>query len=194
MPPTTDPVKLLAAALDQMGAVITGIRADQEHLPTPCRSWDVTELVTHLVHDLSQFTVRARGGDPDWSAPAQPLDGDWIDAFRAGESALVGAWREAGDLSGTTELPGGGSVPKRFPLDQQIAEFAVHAWDLAVATGQSTHLDPEVGEAALAWGRLALQPQYRGTEDEGKAFGPETAVPEDAQLYARLAGFFGRVT
>ena len=76
-------------------------------------------------------------------------------------------------------------------VDQQIAELAVHGWDLAVATGQSTPLDTEVGDTALTWARTALQPQFRGSEDEGKAFGPEVDVPEDAPLYDRLAGFFG---
>ena len=188
---TTDPVTLLSAALDQTGAIIVGIRDDQQHLPTPCRSWDVTELIAHLVHDLGAFTERASGGSPDWSAPRDTLEGDYIDAYRAGATGLVQAWRAAGDLRGTAPMPGMGEVAKRFPVDQQIAEFAVHGWDLAVATGQSTHLDPEVGDAALTWARTALRPQLRGGEDEGKAFGPEVDLPQDAPLYDRLAGFFG---
>ena len=190
-PVTTDPVTLLSAALDQTGAIIVGIRDDQQHLPTPCRSWDVTELIAHLVHDLGAFTKRASGGSPDWSAPRDTLEGDYIDAYRTGATGLVQAWRAAGDLSGTAPMPGMGEVAKRFPVDQQIAEFAVHGWDLAVATGQSTHLDPEVGDAALTWARTALRPQFRGGEDEGKAFGPEVDLPQDAPLYDRLAGFFG---
>lgn len=188
---TTDPVTLLSRALDQTGAIIAGIRDDQEHLPTPCRSWDVTKVVAHLVHDLEQFTSRATGGTPDWSAPMAAVDGDYIDAYRAGATELVQAWRLAGDLTGTVELPGMGQVAKRFPVDQQIAEIAVHGWDLAVATGQSTHLDSEVGHTALDWARTALRPQFRGGEDEDKAFGPEVDVPDDAPLYDRLAGFFG---
>jgi uncharacterized protein (TIGR03086 family) len=188
---TTDPVTLLSRALDQTGAIIAGVGEDQQHLPTPCRSWDVTDLSAHLVHDLAQFTERASGGTPDWSAPRAAVEGDYIDAYRAGATTLVQAWRAAGDLSGTVEMPGMGQVPKRFPLDQQIAEFAVHGWDLAVATGQPTLLDPEVGDAALTWARMALQPQFRGSEEEGKAFGPQVDVAEDAPLYDRLAGFFG---
>jgi uncharacterized protein (TIGR03086 family) len=191
MTETTEPLALLLQALDQTGAIIAAVRDDQEHLPTPCRSWDVTELVAHVVHDLGLFTVRASGGTPDWSTPRAAVEGDYIDAYRAGAAGLVQAWRGAGDLSGTIELPGMGEVAKRFPVDQQIAELAVHGWDLAVATGQSTHLDPEVGNTALAWGRATLGPQFRGSEDEGKAFGPEVDVAEDAPLYDRLAGFFG---
>jgi len=188
---TTDPVTLLTAALEQTGAIIVGIRDDQQHLPTPCRSWDVAKLVAHVVQDLAQFTERATGGTPDWSAPVPDAGDDDIDAYRKGAAALVQAWRAAGDLSGTVEMPGMGEVAKRFPVDQQIAEFAVHGWDLAVATGQSTHLDPEIAETALSWGRTALSPQFRGGEDDGKVFGPEVELAEDAPVYDRLAGFFG---
>jgi uncharacterized protein (TIGR03086 family) len=186
-----DPVTLLSIALEQVGAIMNGVRPDQQHLPTPCRSWDVTELMAHLVHDLAQFTERASGGTPDWSAPRAAVDGELTSAFTVGAGDLVEAWRAAGDLSGTVELPGMGEVPKRFPVDQQIAEFAIHGWDLAVATGQSTDLDPSVAEVALAWGRTALKPAFRGDEMDGKAFGPEVDLPEGAPPYAKLAAFFG---
>ncbi|HEY8822141.1 MAG TPA: TIGR03086 family metal-binding protein [Dermatophilaceae bacterium] len=191
MPMTTDPLTLLVRALDQTEAIIVGIRDDQQQLPTPCRSWDVSTLVAHLIHDLGAFTKRASGGTPSWSDPAAVVEGSHIDAYRAGSAALVQAWRAAGDLSVTIEMPGMGKVAKRFPLDQQITELAVHGWDLAVATGQSMDLDPEVGETGLVWARTALRPEFRGSEDEGKAFGPEIDVPQDAPLYDRLAGFFG---
>jgi len=64
---TTDPVTLLGRALDQTEAIIVGIRDDQLQLPTPCRSWDVSQLVAHLVHDLGAFTESASGGTPSWS-------------------------------------------------------------------------------------------------------------------------------
>lgn len=190
-----DPLGLLTAALDQLATLLERVPDDQRHRPTPCPDWDVTELSHHLLTDLAQFTVRAQGGTPDWSGPPRPLPGDPVSAFRAGAGRLLAAWRKAadlsgGDLSGLVELPGLGTVPARFPVDQQTAEFAVHAWDLARATGQSADdLDPAIGAAALAWGRTALRPEYRGA---GKAFGPEVTVAETAPVYDRLAGFFGR--
>jgi hypothetical protein len=75
---------------------------------------------------------------------------------------------------------------------QQIADLAVHGWDIAKATGQPTDLDPEVGQLALDWGRENLKPEFRGDEASGRSFGPEVAVAADAPLYDRLAGFFGR--
>jgi uncharacterized protein (TIGR03086 family) len=191
IPVTTDPVTLLERALAQTETIIVGIGEDQQRLPTPCRSWDVSELLAHLVYDLGAFTERAAGGTPIWSDPIAAVEGSYVEAYRTGSAGLVGAWRAAGDLTGTMEMPGMGEVAKRFPIDQQIAELAVHGWDLAVATGQPTDLDPEIGDTAITWARATLAPGYRGTEADGKVFGPEVEVRQDAPLYDRLAGFFG---
>jgi uncharacterized protein (TIGR03086 family) len=189
---TNEPVSLLARALDQTGKVLAGVHRDQAGLPTPCRSWTVGQLVDHIVHDLRQFTAMASGGSADWSAPAAPAGEDWLGAYRKGADELLSTWRSAGDLSGTTELPGLGEVPARFPVDQQVAEFTVHAWDLNRATGSRVDLDPELAEAALGWMRTAMAPQFRGSEEDGKSFGPEVSVPDDAPPYDRLAAFAGR--
>ncbi|MFI6761863.1 TIGR03086 family metal-binding protein [Micromonospora sp. NPDC050417] len=191
---TTDhePLALLTSALDQVGEVLAGVGDEQQDLPTPCRSWTVAQLGDHMVHDLLQFTLAATGGTPDWSEPSPPVAGDRAAAFRKGAADLLDAWRKAGDLTGTMTLPGMGEVPARFPLDQQTAEFAVHAWDLARATGQSTDLDPQVGQASLDWIQRTLQPHFRAKEIDGGAFGPEVPIADDAPLYDRLAAFAGR--
>ncbi len=192
MPEATDPVEQLGRAVRQMSDIIGALKPDQAALPTPCRSWDVTDLVSHLLDDLRQFTVRATGGTPDRTAPTVRVTDHWQQAFDAGADALLAAWRRAGDLTGTLEVPGMGELPARFPVDQQSAEFAVHAWDLAVATGLPTDLDERTGRAALAWAQAALRPQFRGEERDGHAFGPEVPTTPDAPLYDRLAAFFGR--
>jgi uncharacterized protein (TIGR03086 family) len=191
---TTDnePLALLSRALDQVVEVLDGVRDDQQELPTPCRSWTVAQLGDHVVHDLHQFTVTATGGRPDWSASAPALTQDRAAAFRKGAAELLDTWRQAGDLTGTITLPGMGEVPARFPVDQQIVEFAVHAGDLAKATGQSTDLEPQVGQVSLDWIRATLRPQFRAEEADGGAFGPEVPISEDAPLYDRLAAFAGR--
>jgi uncharacterized protein (TIGR03086 family) len=84
----------------------------------------------------------------------------------------------------------GGEAPLRARADQQITELAVHDWDLARATGQQPGgLDPALAEHALAWSRGMLRPEFRGPD---KAFGLEVPVPDDAPVYDRLAGWFGR--
>ena len=104
---------------------------------------------------------------------------------------MTAAWEREGALDRTVKSPSG-EVPVSWSIGLQIADLVVHAWDLAKATGQSTALDPELGETALEWGRRNLRPEFRGEEGSGKSFGPEVRVPDDAPLYERLAAFFGR--
>jgi uncharacterized protein (TIGR03086 family) len=185
----SDPVALLERALDQTAEVIASIPADEGGLATPCPAWNVDALVGHLVgQDLRNFLIAARGGTADWQAPAADVDEDWTTAFRTRAGQLLEAWRTA-DLDQLTDLPGGRQAPLRTRADQQIAELAMHSWDLAKASDQHVDLDAELAEYALAWSHHMLRPEFRGP---GKAFGFEIPVATDASAYDRLAGWLGR--
>lgn len=190
MPTGEELVGALGRALDQTGRVIAPVKPDQAALPTPCRSWDVRALVNHIVHDVQGFTESARGGafrqgDDD------VIGDDWLAAYGTAAADLLTAWERPGATEGTISLPWG-EFPTTWRVGQQIADLVVHAWDVASATGQSTELDPELGRIALDWGRENLKPPFRGDEASGRVFDPEVPVPDDAPVYARLAGFFGR--
>ncbi len=183
-----DTIALLERALDQTAGLVAAIDASQAGLATPCAGWDVRALVSHLAgQDLRNFLVSARGESADWQAPADEIGDDWAAVFRDRAESLRAAWRAA-DLDRLVAGPGG-EAPLRFRADQQITELAVHDWDLAKATGQPTRLDPALAEHALRWSRQMLRPEFRGPD---KAFGLEVPVPEDAPVYDRLAGWFGR--
>ena len=185
-----EPLQLLSRALDQAEALITGTAPEQAALPTPCRSWTVSHLVEHLVNDLGNFAAAVRGEQPSWGAPTGALGDDWAGPFASSRRELEAAW-ESADVDALVPSMGG-EAPLLSRADQQIAELAVHAWDLARATGQSEDLDPAVAEYGLRWATQNLAPQFRGPEDEGKAFGAEVPVPDSAPVYERLAGWFGR--
>ena len=183
-----DTIALMERALDQTGGLITAIDASQAGLATPCAGWDVRALVSHLAgQDLRNFLVSARGESADWQAPDDDIGDDRAAVFRERAESLRAAWRAA-DLDRLVAGPGG-EAPLRLRADQQITELAVHDWDLARATGQPTRLDPALAEHALRWSRQMLRPEFRGPD---KAFGLEVPVPEDAPVYDRLAGWFGR--
>ncbi len=187
MTTTTDPIDLLTRALDQTGALVAGIRPEQTTLPTPCRSWDVRALVQHLVTEVHRFAAVTGGHEHRGGA----ADGDLSRAYRAAADTLLAAWRQPGALDRPHPAPWG-EVSAAFSLDQQVTELAMHAWDLAKATGSSTDLDAEIGQRALGWGRENLRPEFRGDEADGFHVGPEVPVPDDAPLYDRLAAFGGR--
>lgn len=188
---SAEPLDHLSEVLDLAGSVIEKVGPEQGGLPTPCRSWDVRTLVSHLVNGTARFAVAAAGGRPDRDEPAADIGEDWAGEFRAGAARLLAAWQQAGDLSQEIDLPIG-RVPKSFVVSQQTAELAVHSWDLAVATGQRPSFPARACEAALAWAQNTLLPQYRGDEASGMAFGPQVPISGDAPVQDRLAAFFGR--
>ena len=177
MSPPNDSVILLSRALDQCGDVLDSVHPDQLTLPTPCRDWDVGRLVSHVVADPRHFLEMAKDGHPDWAAePDRVLYP--AATFRSAADDLIHHWHQQGERADATQV------------DWQVAEFAVHAWDLARATGQDEHLarlDPEVAELGLAFMRTSLTPENRGV-----AFGPEQPAPADATVYDRLAAYAGR--
>jgi uncharacterized protein (TIGR03086 family) len=186
-----DALTLLERAMEQTAAIIAAIPPGQAGLPTPCPGWDVRALVRHLIgQDLRNFLVTASGGTPDWQAPPDELgqDEDWAGMFRDRAAQVMAAWRAA-DLEEQVAMPGGARAALRGRADQQVAELAMHGWDLVVATGQRADLDPALAEHALHWSRGVLRPEFRGPD---RAFGPEVPVPPDAPIYQRLAGWFGR--
>jgi uncharacterized protein (TIGR03086 family) len=183
-----DTVALLERALDQTAGLIATIEPGQAGLATPCAGWDVRALVSHLIgRDLRNFLISARGESADWQVPAEKIGADWTAAFRDRAAPLRAAWRAA-DLDRLVAGLGG-EAPLRGRADQQITELAVHDWDLAKATGQPAELDPALAEHALRWSRGMLRPEFRGPD---KAFGVEVPVADDAPVYDRLAGWFGR--
>jgi uncharacterized protein (TIGR03086 family) len=183
----TDRVDELSRAVDQTEAIISRVRPDQAAQPTPCDPWDVRALVGHVVHDVRQFTARARGGETNTEESRTPdIGDDWVGAYRQAADSLLGAWRKEGAVERTVELPFG-TVPATWFVGQQLADLVVHGWDIAKATGQSTELDPELGRFALEWGKENLRPQFRGKE-----FAAEVPIGDEAPVHDRLAGFFGR--
>jgi uncharacterized protein (TIGR03086 family) len=67
------------------------------------------------------------------------------------------------------------------------AEFVVHAWDLAVATGQPLDVPSGLGEVVLE-GVEAMAPSGR----DGGWFGAEVQVPADAPAFERALAVSGR--
>jgi uncharacterized protein (TIGR03086 family) len=169
---------------EQLRRIISHVRPEQAGLPTPCSDFDVRALVNHIVYDVQVFMAMISGGQRG-SPDVDLLGDDWLAAYGASADSLLAAWRTRG--TGGTLTSRLGELPTTWALGQHASNLTVHAWDLAQATGQATELEPELAEAALAWGRENLKPQFRG-----QAFGPEISVPENAPVYDRLAGFFGR--
>ncbi|MEP9383983.1 TIGR03086 family metal-binding protein [Nocardioides sp. KR10-350] len=172
-----DSLRILSHALDQAGDVLDHVHAGVLDHPTPCSRWDVAALADHLINDPRQFLAAMKGEDVDWGAPPPHVTEGWGPTFRVAADDLIHFWHEhAGDDVQT-------------PPEMQIAELAVHTWDLATALGRppTSSLDPEVAETGLGFLRAMLKPEMRGD-----AFAPEQTVPDGAGVYERIAAFAGR--
>ena len=167
-------IDVLSRALDQAADVLAAVPADTLSARTPCNDWDVAKLIAHLVAGPRRFVLMTRGEQPDWSTEP-PLPDDWTVEFRTAAAELLRTWHEAGDAASPQAA------------DWQTAEFAIHTWDLARATGQSTDLDPEVAQRGLVFMSQALT-----TDNRGEAFGPSVSISDDAPVYERLVAFAGR--
>ena len=168
-----DTLDLLKRAMDQTCTIISRIRPDQVCLATPCTDWDVRTLVNDTVYGLRLYTAVVTGGGPP-SSDADLIGNDWTNAYRSGSDSHLAAWRRRG-TAGTLELRTS-EHPAAWVANAVLEDQTVHGWDLASGTGQSTDLDPEVGQAVLDWLRENIGP-FRG-----QVFGPEVPVPEDAPL------------
>jgi uncharacterized protein (TIGR03086 family) len=172
---TTEALRVLIHALDQAGDVLDHVHADDVGNPTPCDEWDVGALADHLVQAPQNFLVMMRGDQPDWSAPTPHLTERWAASYRVHADDLIHAWHM---------LDGDPPVPASW----QVAELAVHTWDLATAIGfPLDRLDPEVAKVGIEFMRENMTPERRG-----HAFGEEVEAPADAGPYDALAAFAGR--
>jgi len=168
---------LLADALATTGAIIAGVRPDQEHLPTPCEQFDVQQLVSHLVGWSLSFAGRLSGQPWEADPNAYVAGADAAQQFTRAGAQIVQAYRE--ELPSSSELP----------IGMLVMEFVTHGWDLAQATGQQAPFTEEQADAGLAFGLPMLKPEYRGP---GLAFGEIVPTSADDDSLAHLLAFLGR--
>ena len=184
--------RLFTDVLDRLAAVID-IDDDQLDAPTPCAGFNVGELRSHVLGWLQFFAASL--GDPTAESP-RPVPEAFALDDAASASDLVR--RALGDIRSAIEADAAGQMVTMSSarmagdgvLAMALGEYIVHAWDLAVATGQSYEApDAAVGPAHdFLLGMVA--PEYRGP-DTG-FFDIEVIVPDHASPLDKLLGFAGR--
>ena len=138
---------ILDAAHSALRDTVAAVRADQWRLPTPCAEWTAAQVLQHAAGDQQAYAaVLGEGGFPAYDpfSPTGTLDGDALDLLDHPLAAARLAFSRVGadDVAVPVPLPQG-------PLTATVAvgacalDAAVHAWDIATATGQPS----PVGEA-----------------------------------------------
>jgi len=118
-----------------------------------------------------------------------PVPEDLRAAHCASATAAQGTFSEPRALIRIYQLPIG-EIPGTAFIELRTSDLLVHAWDLAIATGQPTELDPELAEYTLAFSRQMMsRPGLRG---DGRPFGEEQPVGDERTAADRVAAFLGR--
>jgi uncharacterized protein (TIGR03086 family) len=132
---------------------VNGVKEDQWGDPTPCLQWTVRDLVNHVTYE-NLWTVPLMEG-ATIEEVGDRFEGDVLGDDPIG-SALAAA--RAAIASVAAQLPRGGTVhlsfgetPKEEYATQLAADNLIHGWDLAVATGGDTRMEPRLVHAIANW-------------------------------------------
>lgn len=165
------------------------IGPEQWSLPTPCTEWNVHDLVNHLAGEnrwmppiLAGLTV----DDVGHALDGDLLGDDPVQAFDDSAEEALAAAGQPGVLDRTVHLSFG-DVPGTEYARQLTADFLIHTWDLAKATGGDTRLDPELVNACLAW-----FPDEENAYRSAGLIADRVDVPPNADDQTRLLAAFGR--
>jgi uncharacterized protein (TIGR03086 family) len=155
--------------------------------PTPCDEWAVRDLLNHLVGGGYMFAAGLNGeelaGDPN----ADLIGEDHIAAYDGAIAAFSSALASASDLSEPVALPFA-TLPADMALRIAAADLLVHAWDLAIATGQPFDPPVEFVESVTPFYAEFISPPLR----QGGLFGAEVDAGDDARPIDRLVALAGR--
>ncbi|GKQ34687.1 TIGR03086 family protein [Streptomyces sp. A012304] len=157
---------------------------------TPCADYDVRALLGHAVSVLHKLVRVGTGGDardvPDVIDGI--ADDGWAGAFTRARSEVERVWADDEKLDRMVTLPWA-TLPGRDALEAYTHEFTAHSWDLAHATRRLAEPDPDLAARALEAFSKFAPPEDRS---EQGPFSPVVVVPDDADIYTRLAAYLGR--
>ena len=182
-----DVATLHRRSVDHWQRALAAVGPDDWGRATPCVGWDVHDLVNHVMGEelwtvplLEGATIEDVGDSFEGDLLGDPVTA----ARRASDAALAAsaAVDRYAPLGGTVHLSYGEEQVDEYVL-QLSADHLVHGWDLAVAVGADTHLEPELVLAVSTWFK-EREAMYR----EAGAVGDRVEVEGDAQT-ALLAAF-----
>jgi len=181
---------LLDESHQALRTVVAELPASGWVLPTPCEKWTVAQVLQHAVGDQLAYAAKLTGGpgpDGDPFAPSGSISGDPSALLESALSTAADAFAAVGpdDVEVPVPLP-----PFKLPAASAVGaaalDAAVHAWDIAVATGQPSPLTPALAQALRPTADALVEP-LRGFAF-GAAIEPETGA-DDA---VSLLNFLGR--
>ncbi|MDG4825185.1 TIGR03086 family metal-binding protein [Asanoa sp. WMMD1127] len=133
---------------------VAGVGADAWDRRTPCAEWNVTQVLQHAAGDQLGYAAAITGqGGPTENpfAPSGQLAQEPMAYLDPALNAAAAAWATVGKDVETamTPLPLG-PLPTWVGSGAAALDAAVHAWDIAVASGQPSPLTEELSRSLMA--------------------------------------------
>jgi len=179
---------VLDEARAMLQAAVAGVPADGWHLPTPCAEWNVTQVLQHAALDQGAWAAVVSGAEPSGENPFAPSGQLGTGPLAYAEAALdasASAWTAIGDSGAVpTPLPTGPMAPAAA-AGAAALDAAIHAWDIAVATGQGSPLTPELARALTPVARSIVEP-LRQYGAYAQALEPDPGADDAAALLCYL--------
>jgi uncharacterized protein (TIGR03086 family) len=186
---TTFPV--LTEALELLRYVGAAVPADRLDDPTPCSDWTVAQVLLHAAGDQHGWaSVVGSSPQPSYDpfAPPAQLTGTVDELVEHAIAAASSAWTrvDASAESVPTPLPPVPTLPAELAAAACALDAAVHAWDIAVATGQGSPLRAELAAQLMPAARAVAEPL------RGFAYAPALPEQPSDDAAAALLRYLGR--
>jgi uncharacterized protein (TIGR03086 family) len=143
-------------------SAVAGVPTDGWDRPTPCAEWNVTQVLQHAAGDQVGFAAAITDGPWPSEDPFQPsgrLDGDPTTVAEEAMAAAARAWSTVTVDIDPVKVPvPPGELPATVGAGACALDAAVHAWDIAVATGQPSPLTPALAGELLDAARKIVEP------------------------------------
>ncbi|MEV6828317.1 TIGR03086 family metal-binding protein [Amycolatopsis sp. NPDC051102] len=179
---------VLASAHEALRSVVAGV--PDWSVPTPCSTWNATQVLQHAAGDqlgYAAFITGSGGPDFDPFAPSGALSGSPADFLEPTLSAAAAAFatvpRTATEVP--TPLPQG-ALPAPVAAGAAALDAAVHAWDIAVATGRPSPVTPKLAAELLPVAKQLVEPL------RGFAYAPALEPASDDDEVSTLLRYLGR--
>ena len=190
--------ELLAGALRYALRTVPQVTAEQLTAPTPCRDWNLGQLLLHACDSVAALTEGLCAGQVRLDPPRPPRPADPVGAFTASARLLLVRCETGPGTGGSARRGTAGAHDRAVsiggcPIGVQLlsctgaVEIAVHTWDVGQSCGGRWPIpEPLAGRLLPAAVALICDDERPGL------FAAQVRLPAAASAGDRLAAFLGR--
>jgi uncharacterized protein (TIGR03086 family) len=171
--------------------VVAAVAPQDWGRPTPCAQWNATQVLQHAAGDQIAWASAFSDTAPPHANPFEPsgtLDDSPEAVVEAALEVAARAWagvaKDASEVR--TPIPPVPVLPAETAAAACALDAAVHAWDIAVATGQPSPLTPAIAAVLLIAAPAVADPL------RGWAYADALSPAEDDDDADRLLRYLGR--